>query len=154
MTSEYRSAYLRQLRDMVGRSESRVNHPDLQSPRIRRDEADIQSLVELMETCWLNPFSPDHTEFVSLSTATVVPTDVASDLLNAYKIGEEAYQAFKQERLESNPPTTQFHDKMTKKKLKTFSDIQKKPRNQGQAKQLALKTDRNLSGHMILVAES
>lgn len=154
LTSEYQSAYLRQLREMVGQSEAHLNHPDLQLPRIRKDEADVQSIIELMETCWLNPFSPDNEELVSLSTATVAPPDVAHDLLNAHKMGEEAYQAFKQERLEANPPTAQFHDKMTKKKLKTFSNIQKKPSKQGQAKQVVLKADRNLFGHMILVAES
>ena len=34
------------------------SHPDLQLPRMRRDDADVQSLVQLMETNWLNPFSP------------------------------------------------------------------------------------------------
>ncbi|KAK5859272.1 hypothetical protein PBY51_003352 [Eleginops maclovinus] len=152
MTSEYRSAYLRQLRGMVGQRDSHLNHPDLQMPRIRRDEADVQSLVELMDTSWLNPFSQDHSDVISLSTATVAPPAIAADLLGAHKIGEEAYQAFKRERLEAG--TTKFHDKMSKKKLKTFSDIQKKPRNLGQAKQAVLKADRNLFGHMILVAES
>ena len=64
-----------------------------------------------METSWLNPFSPDHQELVSLSTATAAPPDIAKDLLGAQKLGEEAYQAFKQERLEGTPPATQFYDK-------------------------------------------
>ncbi|KAG0697409.1 hypothetical protein GWK47_003028 [Chionoecetes opilio] len=29
-------------------------------PRIRRDEADVQSLVQLMETSWLNPFNAEQ----------------------------------------------------------------------------------------------
>ena len=119
LTSEYRCAYLRQLRGMVGRSDSHLNHPDLQLPRIRRDEAGVYSLVELMETCWLNPLSPDNVELVSLSTATVAPPDVANDLIDAHRIGEEAYQAFRQERLEANSATIQFRDKMTKNKLKS-----------------------------------
>ena len=41
-----------------------------------------------------------------------------------------------------------FHDKMTKKKLKTFSEIRKK------AKEVVLKANRNLFGHMVLVAQS
>ena len=106
-----------------------------------------------MDICWLNPLSQDHLDVVSLSAATVAPPDVVADLLGAHRIGE-AYQAFKQERLEANPATTKFHDKMTKKKLKTFSDIRKKTHNLGQAQQAVLKADRNLFGHMILVAES
>lgn len=154
LTSEYRSAYLRQLREMVGQGDSLLNHPDLQLPRIRRDEADVQSIVDILETCWVNPLSPDQCEFVSLSNATVAPPDVAKDLLDAREIGEQAYQAFKHERLETTPPTTQFHDKMTKKKLKTFSEIQKKPRSKGKDKEVALIADRNLFGHMVLVAQS
>ena len=103
---------------MVGRSDSHLNHPDLQLPRIRRDKADVHSLVELMETCWLNALSPDNVELVSLSTATVAPPDVANhanDVIDAHRIGEAAYQAFRQEWLEANSATIQFHDKMTKK---------------------------------------
>ena len=81
--------------------------------RERRDEADVQSLVEFMDICWLNPLSQDHSDVVSLSTATVAPPDRAADLFGAHRIGEEAYQAFKQERLEANAATTKFHVKMT-----------------------------------------
>lgn len=134
------------------------NHPDLLLPRIRRDEADTQSLVQLMEASWLNPFNSDQGDLVSLSTAAAAPPDVAKDLLEAHKIGEEAYQAFKQERLEADPnpqtPSKQFYDTMTKKKLKSFSDIRKKPRAQGSAKEVVLKADRKPFGQMILVAES
>jgi len=154
LTSDYRSMYLGHLRDMVGRSHSQLNHPDLQLPRIRRDEADIQSLVDLMENSWLDPLSPDQAQFVSLSTATVAPPDVANDLLAARTVGEEAYQDFKKKRLETNPPTAQFNDKMTKRNLKTFTHIRKKPTSKAQAKEIVLKADRNLFGHMILVAQS
>ena len=40
-----------------------------------------------METSWLNPFSPDQDEFVSLSTSTVAPPNVANDLLEAHRSG-------------------------------------------------------------------
>jgi hypothetical protein len=43
---------------------------------------------------------------------------------------------------------------MSKMKLITFSDVQKKPCILGQVKQAVRKADRNLFGHMILVAES
>ena len=85
MTSEYRSAYLRKLWGMVGQSDSHLNHPDLQLPRIRRDEADVQSLVELMDVCWLNLLRQDHSDVVSLSAATVAPPDIVADLLGAHR---------------------------------------------------------------------
>ena len=107
-----------------------------------------------METSWLNPFSPDQDEFVTLSISTVAPPNVANDLLEAHRIGEEAYQSFKQECLEASSPKMQFHDKRTKKKLKTFSDSRKKSRNQQETKHAALMADRKLFGHMVLVAQS
>ena len=154
LTSEYRSKFLRQLRCMIGRHGYQVNHSDLNLPRIRRDEADVQSLVQLMETSRLNRFGPDQDKFVSLSPSTVAPPNVANDLLEAHRIGEEAYQSFKRERLEVSSPKMQFHDKMTKKKLKTFSDIRKKSRNQPETKHAALMANRKLFGHMVLVAQS
>ena len=64
----------------------------------------MQFLIQLIETSWLNPFSPYQDEFVSQSTSTVAPPNVANDLLEAHRIGEEAYQSFKQERLEASSP--------------------------------------------------
>jgi hypothetical protein len=59
-----------------------------------------------------------------------------------------------EEHLETDTPTIQFHDKMTKKKLRMFSDIRMKPNRQCFAKEAILKADRNLFGQMILVAEN
>jgi len=52
---------------MIGQRDTDFGHPDQQ----------------LMETSWLNLFSPEHGELVSLSTAAEVP-EVAKDLLGAY----------------------------------------------------------------------
>ncbi|KAJ8413153.1 hypothetical protein AAFF_G00091490 [Aldrovandia affinis] len=60
LTSEYRSNYLKQLRRMVGCGMSHLSHPDLQMPRITRDEADVQSIVKLLEDDWTNPFDTNE----------------------------------------------------------------------------------------------
>lgn len=62
LTSEYRSMFLKQLRMMVGCGMSHYSHPDLQMPRITRDEADVQSIVRLLEDDWMNPFEPRQSE--------------------------------------------------------------------------------------------
>ena len=153
LTAEYRAVYLRTLRDMTGQGSSKLSHPDLQGPRIRKDEADVKSLIDLMENNWLNPLSPDESDLVSLSTGTVAPQGVVNDLLRAFEVGEDAYQTFKQTRLDDDPPSVKFHDKMTKQRLKTFSTISTKTsRIKGQ--NVDLKADRNLFSQMILVAES
>lgn len=154
LTAEYRSNYLRQLRDMTGLGGTQFNHADLQYSRIQKDEKDIKSLVDLMENSWINPLSPDQTDLVSLSTGTLAPSDITNDLLNARQFGEEAYHNFKTNRLEKDPPTVKFHDKLTKLNLKTFNHMNKKKVSKAKSKEVVLKADRNLFGHMVIVAQS
>ena len=75
-------------------------------PRITtsRDEADVQSIVKLLEDDWTNNFDPNEREFVSISTGTLVPPDVARDIIDAHKIGMAAYGEFKRDRLEDEIP--------------------------------------------------
>ena len=61
-----------------------------------------------------------------MSTGIAAPPDVARDLLTAHMVGEEEYQNFKKDRLESEPPTVKSHEKMKKQNLKTLSDIKRK----------------------------
>ncbi len=50
LTSENRSQYLRQLRNMTGNESTECfSHQDLQKPRIEKDKADVIAFVELME---------------------------------------------------------------------------------------------------------
>ncbi|KAJ8334734.1 hypothetical protein SKAU_G00403730 [Synaphobranchus kaupii] len=53
LTSENRSQYLRQLRNMTGNeSTGCFSHHDLQKPRIEKYRADVNAFVELMEKSW------------------------------------------------------------------------------------------------------
>ena len=153
LTAEYRAVYMRMLRNIIDQGRSKLPHPDRQGPRIRKDDADIKSRVDLMENNWLNPLSPDELDLVSLCTGIVAPPAVVKGLLRAFKVGEEAYQTFKWTRLDDNPPSVKFHDKITKQRLKTFSTISTKTsRMKGQ--NVVLKAERNLFSQVILVAES
>ena len=61
LTSEYITMYLRELREVIGLGGSKLAHPDLERSRIRKDEADVESLFDLMENNWLNPMCPEDT---------------------------------------------------------------------------------------------
>lgn len=139
---------------MISHCPSKMSHPDLQGPRILKDTADAQSLVDLMDNNWINPMNPNDMKLVSLSTGTLAPHNVSIDLIQAHDVGEKEYQTFRNNRLEAYPPQTQFYDKMRKMNLKTFSHIGSKPFESRKAKDVVLKADRSLFGHMILVAES
>jgi Mg2+ and Co2+ transporter CorA len=71
---------------MVGQQYTDFSHQDLQIPRIKRNESDFQSFVQLIETSWLNPFNTEQEELGSLSTATAAPPEVANDPLGTYRI--------------------------------------------------------------------
>ena len=125
LTAEYRTVYVKTLSGMIGQGSSKLPHPDMYGPRIRKDEAHVKSLINLMENNWLNPLPPDESDLVSLSTCTVAPPAVVQDLLRALGVGEEAYQTFTWTRLNDDPPSVKSH-KTTKQTLKTFSTISTK----------------------------
>ena len=147
--------YLRELRDVIGLGCSKLAHPDLQRSSIWKDDADFEFMFAMMENSWLNTMYHEEIELVSLSTGTVAPADVAKYLLGAHQVGKEAQQMFKKKCLEQAPPTMKFHDKMRKQNLNTLSNVNaKKACGRGKAKEVVLKAEINLFGHMILVAQS
>ena len=152
LIAEFRSAFLRQLRDFTQMKRSNFQHVDLQCSRIRKDESTVSSMVDVLES-WIDPFAADQ-DLLCISSATLAPPDITADLLNAQTIGENAYQKFKVERLESDPPTTKFHSPMKKTNLKTFTNLTKKKRIQSSGQTVILKTDRLLFGRMIVIAQS
>ena len=153
ITSEYKSSFLKQLRCMtqVSSVSGHLSHPDLTTSRIHTDEKAVQSLVDLMENNWTNPFGSTISELVSLSTGATAPTDVAKDLLTAQEKGEKAYQEFQANRLEMGD---NFFDRLPKMQLKTFDSIKKKNTKKLSNKVVVLKSDNKLFGQMLLVASS
>ena len=91
----------------------------------------------------------------SISIGAVAITAIAEYLATAYKVGEAAYADFKKTRLESQPPTVRFNDKLKKQKLKTFSALSKtKTVAKGKDTETVLRIDRNLFARMNIIAES
>ena len=77
LTAEHRSVSLRQFRAMVDVKNQTFVHPDLQPSRIKKDEADVQSLVDLMEDNWTNPLDNEPSDLISISTGTVAIPAIA-----------------------------------------------------------------------------
>ena len=76
-------------------------------------------------------------------------------MLHAKDKGEEAYKAFREQRLQSDPPKVTFHDSITKAKLKTFTHLNKKVSvKAGKNQDVIIKADRRLFAQMIVIAES
>ena len=91
----------------------------------------------------------------SISIGAVATTALAGYLATACKVGKATYADFKKTRLESQPPTVRFNDKLKKQKLKTFSALSKtKTVAKGKDTETVLCADRNLFVRMIIIAES
>ena len=91
LTAEHRAEALRQLRDLIetsGQSQEGLVHTDLQPSRVKRDEEDVASIVDMLENNWTNPFSNQPSDLVSLSTGAAATPAITSDLLKAKSKGE------------------------------------------------------------------
>jgi len=108
-------------------------------------EKDVQSLVEVLQSSWVHPFS-ENSDLCSLSTGKNVPEDVKRDLLRAKGVGESAAKNFVDERLSKG---SGFYDTIPKQKLKTFSVMQIKKTTAG--KEIMLKADNKVFGRMLLI---
>ena len=153
LVAEYRSIFMRNLKDMLHLNKSDCQHNDLQKTRITRDEKDVQSLLSTLEG-WTNPFESPGQELICLSTGRLATADVSRDLLQARNLGEKSYRRFSEERLESDPPKVKFHDTLSKTKLKTFDNMNKKMKLRGTSKEIVLKADRAVFSQMIIIAET
>ena len=149
------STFLRQLKDMLHISRSSSQRKDLQPIRITRDESDVKSITSILQNTWRNPFNPDLQDLVCLLTGKAATPDMEHDLLQAKDIGETAYKAFREKRLQSNPPKVKFHDTIIKANLTTFTHLNKRTSvKAGQNQEVILRADRKLFAQMIIITES
>ena len=77
---------------------------------MQKDEEAVSAVVALIQG-WINPFAGKQ-DLISISTAKSAPRDIATDLMKAYEIDVHGYATFKEERLEKDPPTKEFHYRM------------------------------------------
>ena len=102
--------------------------------------------MDLLENNWANPFDSKHVELVCLSSGAAPPDNICSDLSRA-KEGDDAFQMFVSERLESDPPIKAFSKRQN---LKTFSNMSKSKKTvMVSGRETLLKANVNLFGTMV-----
>ena len=101
--------------------------------------------------CWRNPFDASE-ELVVLSSGRVADVNVKQDLLKAKEKGRQALQSFINERLVRN--SKGFFDKLTKLKLGSFRDVQKKTSLQAGGRSIIIRADRNLFARLLVIGQS
>ena len=155
LVAEYRSIFMRNLKDMLHLSKSSCLHNDLQKSRISKDENDVKALLSTLDS-WINPFEIEQQDLVCLSTGKAATEQIERDFLHAKDIGERAYRCFSKERLEkSNPTKMKFCDRIKKENVKSFAHLGKKMNVRGGSpNEVVLRADRTLFAQMMVIAET
>ena len=105
------------------------------------DEQDVQSIVNLLNNEWINPFLKTN-DMIIVSSGVVIPVEVTDDLTNASNCGEQEFKTFVYTNFSSIVHSSEkFHDRMTKKRLKTCSDMGKTRKVRFSGMEMVLKAD-------------
>ena len=85
ITAHERAAITHCCQEMAGlKSGSELTlHKELQSTRLQRDEQDVRSVMEMIES-WVDPFNESTDCLVNLSSGIRASVDIESDMLNAH----------------------------------------------------------------------
>ena len=101
--------------------DSELHHKEATAPGIKRDEADIKLVVELLQT-W-GPVFTQSENLTSLASGAVATEQVTTDLLKAEAKGEEAFTTFVKKRLFDKKED--FLQPLRQMKLSTFTTMLK-----------------------------
>ena len=124
----------------IGIDESESKPKDAGKKRMISDEKMVTTCYEVIDH-WQNPFISQD-KLIALSSGTVADDDIVDEITNAEAIGKTSLKKFIDDRIING--TTEFHEKIEKKQLKTFDSIGKK-------KLIPVKADRDTFGRMLVI---
>ncbi len=96
-------------------------HHDFSVTRIKRDEKDVQSLIDVMTNTFVDPLTDN--DLLCISNGLAATQSIAQDLQQAKHRGEEALTTFIVDRL-GDESSVSIYDPIKKLKLQTFSSAQ------------------------------
>ena len=107
VTSHEIAAITKAMKNMCRIQEGDIinTHREAGSPRIRRDEADVQQILQMFESDLMtNPFKitdevNEDIPLMNIASRFIVPSDIAKRLLRLEDIGKKYMDAFVEERL-------------------------------------------------------
>ena len=151
LNEPYRAELRKCLHSHLKLSPTCYPHKDLTPSRIKKDERDVQAIIDVAKNVFINPFS--RSSLISISNGMVATENVREDLLNAKEKGMEAMEEFITSRLTENPEV-EFFDPIKKMKLKTFSTMKKTVTNKVKDKIIPVKSHSNMFGQLALLMQT
>ena len=111
------------------------------------DEKMVTACYEVIDH-WQNSFISQD-KLIALSSGTVADDDIVDEITNAEAIGKTSLKKFIDDRIING--TTEFHEKIEKKQLKSFDSIGKKKVYKVKDELIPVKADRDTFGRMLLI---
>ena len=151
LTAHLRAALADKCREMVSmeRDQDQV-HKEIARTCMQRDEADVKKVMDVVQN-WCDPFEPSE-ELVSLGSGYVADESLKRDLLDAKEKGSKALVSFITDRLLTD--NVGFYETLTKLRLGTFRDVQKKASVRARGSNVILRADRNLFARLLVIGQS
>ena len=149
----YREKYVdavQELTEMI--SEESSQHKELRPSQIVESETNVKKVIDAI-CSFTNQFNTERCakQLYYLASGLPAKPDVATDLLNACKIGKASMEEFIQNRMVNQ--TVAFHYPIKRNKLKTLAnaDVKKTLKNT-QNKMTQIKAERNIFGQLVLLS--
>ena len=111
------------------------------------DEKMVTSCCEVIDH-WQNPFISQD-KFIALSSGMVVGDDIVDEITMAENIGKTSLKQFIDDRVING--TTEFHEKIENKQLKTFDSIGKKKVYKVKDELIPVKANCDTFGRMLVI---
>lgn len=125
-------------------------HPDLNLSRISRDESDVLKVISTLENTFINPLTP--CSLVSISTGIIPNKKTTQDLMKAREIGLKAMEQLIETRMKECG-TLSFFDTIKKKKLATFSTMNKTKTVKLNNKEIPLRASKDLFAKIAIISQ-
>lgn len=154
VTKSTRASFISLVQEMAGLTVKNDVAAELRPARIDRDIKDLKQILKQIEES-RNPFDKKiETEaslkcLFNITTAKATSLDIQESLLNIPNDGQERHQGFLQSCIDD---PMRFEEKITKSKLKTFTDECAKNRRSGDKRVAELKGTRDLMGRLVVLA--
>ena len=150
INASYRAEIRNCFHNFLGTHSQSHVHNDLKPSRIKRDEKDVQHLIEVLTETFIDPFSSN--DLLCISNGVLATEEVRDDLLTAKTKGEEKMQTFINNRLLEEGKASMF-DPIKKLNLGTFSKMAKIVKVPCKDKQIPLKATRSLFGQISIITQ-
>ena len=121
INATYRAALLTCFHKHLDYQPQKYKHADLNPSRIKKDENDVQRILAIVETTFVDFYCLSR--LMSISTVVLANEKVESDILFAKEKGQAAFDTFVKTRLSKEK--TSIFDPIKKMKLSSFFSMNK-----------------------------